>query len=142
MSSSLLLILTVVAFGTVYAGSAPEDDRAAIERTVGYYFAAGDNGDADSLAKAFHPEAKMLFKRDGKLAQLGQPEWQDRIRKATAPPTKANWRKIVSVDVDGDAAVAKCISDFDTFQFIDYMSLLKIDGEWKIVNKIFHRKEK
>ena len=119
-----------------------EADRKAIEQTIGYYFTASDNGDADALGRAFHPEAKMLLVRDGKLAEVTIPDWQDRIRKNPNPPTKANWRKVVSVDISGEAAVARVESDFATFQFIDYMSLLKVDGEWKIVNKIFHRKEK
>jgi hypothetical protein len=125
----------------VFAASA-DSDRQAIEQTIGYYFAASDNGDADALGRAFHPEAKMIFVRDGKLTQVTIPEWQDRIRKNPNPPVKANWRKVVSVDISGEAAVARVESDFATFQFIDYMSLLKVDGEWKIVNKIFHRKEK
>ena len=136
----LMVALVLAATGVVRAGE--EEDKKAIEQAVGYYFAASDAGDADMLARAFHPEAKMIFYRDGKFTQVTQPEWQDRLRKADKPPTKANWRKVVSIDLSGDAAVAKAVSDFETFQFVDYMSLIKIDGEWKIVNKIFHRKPK
>jgi hypothetical protein len=141
MKTTILLLAMLLA-GAAPAWAGEDEDRKAIEQAVGYYFTAGDTGDADMLAKAFHPEAKMIFYREGKLTQVTQPEWQDRLRKATKPPTKANWRKIVSVDISGDAAVAKAVSDFETFQFIDYMSLIKIDGEWKIVNKIFHKKDK
>jgi hypothetical protein len=33
--------------------------------------------------------------------------------------------------------MAKIVLDYPDALLTDYMSLLKIDGEWKIVNKIF-----
>jgi hypothetical protein len=33
--------------------------------------------------------------------------------------------------------VGKIVLDYPNALITDYMSLLKIDGEWKIVNKIF-----
>ncbi len=33
--------------------------------------------------------------------------------------------------------MAKLVLDYPEVKFTDYMSLLKVDGEWKIVNKIF-----
>ena len=35
------------------------------------------------------------------------------------------------VDVTGDAAVAKVVLDYPSARFTDYMSLLKIGGEWR-----------
>jgi len=48
-------------------------------------------------------------------------------------------RKVVSVDVVGDAAVAKLELKRPNAVLTDYMSLLKVDGRWLIVNKIFTR---
>ena len=44
---------------------------------------------------------------------------------------------VESVDVSGNAAVAKIILDYPTTRFVDYMSLLKVNGKWTIVGKIF-----
>ncbi len=44
-------------------------------------------------------------------------------------------RWIESVDITGDAAVAKVVLDYPDRRFTDYMSLLRLDGEWKIVHK-------
>jgi hypothetical protein len=38
--------------------------------------------------------------------------------------------------------MARIELDYPTVRFIDYMSLLKIDGEWKIIAKIFHAEAK
>jgi protease I len=58
-------------------------------------------------------------------------------------PRKADARisvKFLNVDVTGNAASAK----FEFYvgsklTFIDYMSLYKYDGTWKIVSKIYYR---
>jgi hypothetical protein len=42
------------------------------------------------------------------------------------------------VDVTGTAAVARVVLDYPNAHFTDYLSLLKINDEWKVVNKIFH----
>lgn len=50
--------------------------------------------------------------------------------------------EINSVDISGNAAQAKLTIDYSTHQFIDYFNLLKTDGRWLIVSKIFYRKDK
>ena len=39
-------------------------------------------------------------------------------------------------------ASAKLQSDFPTFQFLDFVNLVRVDGTWKMVNKVFYRKPK
>ena len=46
-------------------------------------------------------------------------------------------RRIVSIDVAGDAAVAKVELDYPAVFFVDYLSLLRVDGEWKIAQKTY-----
>lgn len=138
-----LRFLSLIALCLSYAlsFSQTQDDRQAIEQTVGYYFKGAAEKDIESMRKAFHPDAKMMSVRDGKLITVSMPEWFERIANNPSP-SKANYRKIVSVDFSGNAAAVKAESDFATFQFLDYLSLLKIDGKWIIINKIFYRKEK
>ena len=49
--------------------------------------------------------------------------------------THAN--RIVSVDMRGTAAVVKTDLSWPNVHYVDYLSLLKVEGEWKIVNKIW-----
>ncbi len=51
-------------------------------------------------------------------------------------------RSVEVLDLTVDAAVAKVVLDYPTIKFVDYMSLLRIDGEWKIVNKSFNAQTK
>jgi sulfur transfer complex TusBCD TusB component (DsrH family) len=115
--------------------------RKAVKETVGYYFNGVAERDIDCMRRAFHPDCKMMYVQNGVLAQVAQEEWYERIR--NNPPAQAVlYRKIISVDITGNAASVKAETDFTTFKFIDYLSLLKIEGRWKIVNKLFYRMEK
>ena len=116
-------------------------DEAAIRQTVQYYFDGGKNRDSLTLRKAFHPEARMLFAREGKLVVVPIGEYITRVGSERLKPGEVDSteRKVVSVDVAGDAAVAKLELKRPNALLIDYMSLLKVDGRWQIVNKIFSR---
>jgi hypothetical protein len=44
--------------------------------------------------------------------------------------------------VVGDAAYAKLDLDYPKVRFTDYMTLLKVDGEWKIMSKVYNAEPK
>ena len=116
-------------------------DEAAIRQTMQYYFDGGKNRDSLTLRKAFHPEARMLFAREGELVVVPIGEYITRVGSESLKPGEVDSteRKVVSVDVVGDAAVAKLELKRPNAVLTDYMSLLKVDGRWLIVNKIFTR---
>jgi hypothetical protein len=138
-----LLIATSAALLAAGAAdlSARWADEAAIRQTVQYYFDGGKNRDSLTLRKAFHPEARMLFAREGKLVVVPIGEYITRVGSESLKPGEVDSteRKVVSVDVVGDAAVAKLELKRPNAVLTDYMSLLKVDGRWLIVNKIFTR---
>jgi len=138
-----LLIATSAALLAAGAAdlSARWADEAAIRQTVQYYFDGGKNRDSLTLRKAFHPEARMLFAREGKLVVMPIGEYITRVGSEGLKPGEVDSteRKVVSVDVMGDAAVAKLELKRPNAVLTDYMSLLKVDGRWLIVNKIFTR---
>jgi Putative lumazine-binding len=143
MRPTPLLIATSAALLAAGAAdlSARWADEAAIRRTVQYYFDGGKHRDSLTLRKAFHPDARMLFARDGKLAVVPIGEYITRVGSEQLEPGEVDSteRKVVSVDVVGDAAVAKLELKRPNALLTDYMSLLKVDGRWLIVNKIFTR---
>jgi hypothetical protein len=138
-----LLIATSAALLAAGAAdlSARWADEAAIRQTVQYYFDGGKNRDSLTLRKAFHPEARMLFAREGKLVVVPIGEYITRVGSESLKPGEVDSteRKVVSVDVVGDAAVAKLELKRPNAVLTDYMSLRKVDGRWLIVNKIFTR---
>jgi hypothetical protein len=116
-------------------------DEAAVRRAVQYYFDGGKNRDSVTLKKAFHPEARMLYARDGKLVVVPIAEYITRVTSEPLKPGEVDStkRRVTSVDVFGDAATARLELERPDMMITDYMSLLKVDGQWVIVNKIFSR---
>ena len=141
-----LLTLAVIAIAgaslPLLAARPVNPDEEAIRKVVGYYFDGGTAGDSSIVAKAFHKSAMMFYVRDTAFMQVPIfPEYLSRVaapRPANAPRDQTK-KEVVSVDIAGTAAVAKLRLTQRNAVLIDYMSLLKINGEWKIVNKIFDR---
>ncbi|WP_350285075.1 nuclear transport factor 2 family protein [uncultured Croceitalea sp.] len=112
-------------------------DKEQIAETVSYYLDGGTNNDFDMLKKAFHENATMKFIAGDGYREVNALAF---FKKGIKPGPKQNRKtSIVSIDVMGTAAAAKLKIEYSNFHFIDYMNLLKIDGEWKVVSKIFYR---
>lgn len=100
------------------------------------------SGDGNRMEKAFHPSASMKYVdyQSGEFKDVPIADFIARIKSNT---TKTDRKiEIVSMNIEGNAAQAKI--RIETAQVImnDYMNLLKINGEWKIVSKIFSRQNK
>ncbi len=117
-------------------------EEAAVRIPLENYIKGQATGDPEYIRKAFHPDARLFFNRQGKFSQLPLAEFVSRFTGKPAEDEAKRIRRIDSVNVSGDAAIAKLTLDYPTVTFTDYMSLLKIDGEWKIVNKTFHAEPK
>ena len=120
--------------------TAPETDpeEAAIRAVVQLYFDGIIDYDEEALRKAFHPKAQVIGTKDGELDWHAFQDWVLYTR-GTAPDPAGRNNSILSIDMAGCAAVVKTELDWPNIHYIDYLSLLKIDGEWKIANKIWHR---
>ncbi|MEL6556987.1 MAG: nuclear transport factor 2 family protein [Bacteroidota bacterium] len=136
----LTILGLLLFFGMTTSVFAQQSDKQLIERTVSYYLDGGTNNDFETLKKAFHENASMKFIKNGTYQEVNAIDF---FRKAIKPGSKQNRKtKIAQIDINGNAASARLEIDYATFRFIDYMNLLKIDGEWKVVNKIFYREPK
>jgi hypothetical protein len=138
-------LLAATAAALLLAGavdlSARWSDEAAIRQTIQYYFDGGKHRDSVALRKAFHPDARMLFAKDGKLVVVPIGEYIARVTGSPPKPGEVDStrRRVTAVDVAGDAAMATVELERPDALVTDYMSLLKVDGGWMIVNKIFAR---
>jgi len=126
----------------LFAASAPalaqESEEAAVRAAIEHYFQGHATGQGEHYRKVFHPDAKLFFIRDGKLTQWTSEEYISRASGKPAPDEAQRKRRIDSIDIVGNAAFVKLTLDYPAVVFTDYMSMLKIDGQWKIVNKTFH----
>ena len=117
---------------------ASEAEAAAARVPLESYINAHATGNPDYIRKAFFPDAKIMAYRDGKLLNLSVEEFASRFNGKPAADEAQRKRRIESLDITGNAGVARIVLDYPDATLTDYMSLLKVDGEWKIVNKVFN----
>lgn len=134
MEKYIFLLLLTAIFCITAAAQTNEDARLPLEN----YLQGHATGKGEFHMKAFYPEARMLFTRDGKFMQRAIADYIKGSSGKSADDEAKRKRWIEMVDVSGSAAIAKIILDYPSAYFVDYFALLKIDGEWKIVNKSFH----
>ncbi len=140
----LLFILIVVSFGVAVGigARAQSAEEAAVRAAIEHYFRGHATGQGEHFRKVFHADSKLFAVRDGKYWQLTSEEYIARAPGKAPADEAQRKRSIESVDITGNAAIAKVVLDYPQVKFTDYMSLLKIDGEWKIVNKTFYAEQK
>ena len=118
-------------------------ETAAVRVPLENYLQGHATGNAEFMKKAFHTEGKLIFIREGKYATRTFDEYIAGMKDGKPAPDEAQRKRwIESVEVAGNAATGKIILDYPNVKFVDYMTLLKIDGEWKIVNKSFYAEPK
>jgi hypothetical protein len=113
------------------------DEKKAVAVPLENYFKAQATGNGDLIRQAFHAEGKLMFISEGKFTQWSAEEFAGRFNGKSAPDEDKRKRAFEIIDVAGNAAIAKVTLDYPNVKFTDYMTLLRIDGEWKIINKTF-----
>ena len=121
------------------AGSqAANPEEAAVREAVNHYLLAHATGVGDHLKGVFHPELNLYWSANGTFTKRAGTEYIAGFR-GTPPADEAQRKRwIEMVDVSGNAAIAKVVLDYPATKFVDYFTLLKIDGKWQIMNKTFN----
>ncbi len=113
------------------------EDYDAIAHVCQLYIDGGARGDAVKLREAFHPDARMFGNAGGHRLDIPIEHFFDLACKAPIG-SGGNYRaRILSVEQTRDAAVATIAEDgcWGQASFIDFMSLARVEGVWKIVTK-------
>lgn len=114
-----------------------ESEQDGIRTAIENYFKGHATGDASYLRKAFMPTAHIEGVREGKLTSWTVEEYCARFTGKPANDETSRVRTIDSIDVTGSSAMAKATLRHGATTFTDYLILLKVDGEWKIANKVY-----
>ena len=110
-----------------------------VKAVVRQYVQAMTFADETGIHAAFHPDASIVGNYDGELEWLSVDEFIGQI-KSVGGASEGTEPVLVflSVDITEDAASTKVENEFAGMRFTDYLSLLKIGKDWKIVGKIYH----
>ena len=134
-----LLAILVSLLAPVQASASASDDSG-VRAALSHYFQGHATGDAAHMRKAFLPTAHIEGVRDGKFTSWTLDEYCQNFTGKPAADEATRKRTVDSVDVYGTAAMAKATLVHGAVPVTDYFVLLKVDGEWKIANKVYARK--
>lgn len=116
-------------------------EEQAISAVVHLYVDGMAFANEGALRKAFHPNASIVGNSEG-----GAVEWLTRdafiatvATQGPAPPETQPLMEVEMIHITDDAASVKVVDEFAGARYSDYLSLLKIDGRWLIINKVWHR---
>ncbi|GHF87946.1 nuclear transport factor 2 family protein [Thalassotalea marina] len=139
MKRLTLLITLLLCQFSVIASDGKNDDVAQIKQVIQWYFDGTSQGQPELIKKAFIPTLELQFVND----QGEFKRWLGVNYISGFEPGKTNDRvgKILSIDITGDAAIAKATITTKNRVFTDYFLLLKLNSGWKITNKIFTKKQ-
>ncbi len=130
------LFLLFFSVGVLFSVNA-QSDYELVEQTLNYYMEGGSNRDFNTLKKAFHETATMKYITDEGYKEVNTLEFFSGMKTGDRVNRK---NRIAEITISGHAANARLELEYSDFTFVDFMNLLKIDGEWKIVNKIFYKR--
>ena len=119
------------------SGSDDMAEYEAIARSVQHYVDGARAGSGARMKVAFHDDAQIFgFASDGLFAAPIQQLF-DRVDKTgPAPDTQA---RIASIEIANTVATVRLeLDQWAGRRFTDFFTLLKIDGTWTIMNKVFH----
>ncbi len=143
-TTSLALILAfTVSVPAAAGGPVASPDADAIRAAVLDYLEGWYTGDAERMERAVHPDLAKRIVRPStegpdrvdnmsalRLVQATRAGWGTRV-----PPDQRQ-ADVVILDVFGSAATVRA----EARDWVDYLHLGRIDGEWKIINVLWELK--
>ena len=109
----------------------------AIAEVLQHYIDGAKSGRGDDMKPAFHKDATIFgYAGDDLFAGPIQKlfAWNDENGPATGLQAR-----IANIDVvDTVATVRLELENWSGSRYTDLFTLLKVDGQWKIMNKVFH----
>jgi hypothetical protein len=136
----LLVLVTLLALtGSVYVTGGTSDEAAvnavALDYIEGYY-----TGDAVRMERALHPElAKRIVVAGpdghGALQNMSAAQLIGATRAKAGNPTPVDRRRmdVKILDIYENSASVRITAG----EWVDYMHIGKVDGEWKIINVLW-----
>lgn len=139
----ILLALTVTMAGFTQEKVSAEKEEPAIRQAALDYIEGWYEGNAERMERALHPD---LVKREVNRLPTGKDILSSvsasnmveftRAGGGAETPKEEQKNQVIILGMYQNIATAKAISA----DYIDYLHLAKIDGQWKIVNVLWGRR--
>ena len=116
-------------------------DFRAIEALMDDYFRILHEGDVEATRAMFLPECSLFCPQpDGSLTHMTMPDYLKAVSGRTAPRDAGHPRygRVLSIDQSSErTAFVKVECAVQPRYFVDYLTLVKLEGHWRIAAKVY-----
>src|SRR5262245_34212477 len=92
--------------------------------------------DEEILRRVFHPDSLIVDHFNDQLECHSLNSFIDSINRHAGVASDPNdHSEILAVDITGDIALVKATRDYQSTRHTEYLTMLKLDGAWVIINK-------
>ncbi|PRY89992.1 nuclear transport factor 2 family protein [Mongoliibacter ruber] len=138
----LLIGCLFLTFTEVFAQS-ENDDKKAIAETIQFYFEGMMERDKAKLDKAFDPSARLIGYRGENFTVTPYEEWALGTDSGTQKRDPKDFEnRLLDIDIKGYTAIAKTELFWPGIYYYDFLTLIKVDGNWKIVHKTWYEEKR
>lgn len=128
------LVVFAMSMQSLAHAKAELSDYAEVASAIQKYFDGTQYGKQSLVREAFTDTLFIQWiDKDGAFKSRDAASYIERIKEGKHTP---RYGHIVSIDITNNAAGAKVEIDWGERRITDYVLLLKINGKWKITNKI------
>ncbi|WP_310542856.1 nuclear transport factor 2 family protein [Phenylobacterium sp.] len=123
--------------GPVQAG----ESFSAVLEVLNGYFDGLYRSDPGLLADVFHPKAHYVCATDGDLLYRDMATYLPIVGDRPSPASLGETRRdrVLSIEFAGPVtALAKVECSIGPKHFTDFLTIIFVDGRWRIISKVFH----
>lgn len=109
--------------------------------TLGLYFDGLYDSNAGQLGRVFHEQAVYACASEGGLTHLTMEAYLPMVANRASPASRGEGRRdrILSIEFAGPVtALARVECAIGEKRFTDLLSFVRLDGQWRIIAKVFH----
>jgi hypothetical protein len=117
------------------------NDKAQVENLVQLYIDSMNESNPDKVKQAFHSNAKVVGYLHGDFMEMSVDNFAGFVKSQQPSPKEKGENvvfEILSFEIEGATALVKVRDKYLGITFLDTLSFIKVESEWKIYNKLFH----
>lgn len=134
------LTLLILLLSGLSLNAQEKSDRDQITETVNWYFEGMMERNLEKLERAFLPEARLIGYRGENLTITDFKTWSENTASGAARNIAEHRNEIVSIRVQGNTASVETELYWPGIYYYDFLTLIKVGENWKIVHKSWWEK--
>lgn len=126
----IFLLLTTISFES----NAQQQEKNLITETIETYFDGWMTGDTLKIGKVMHSSCNLKNSKENQVVIIDRKSYLGRFKPHPKPENL--FGRIITIDITGNIAAAKCEIEIPERIFTDYFNMMKLNDKWYIVDKI------